>query len=1358
MASMKTRQGMVILKEGATAPAAAPAADHSPAGLVTLRTGKFQNVTAVQGISVSIGEKKITKKVKMLPAKEAAVKMGELKHPSSLNVPSGFIPPDCICKGVKVTLDNNSMWNEFFKCRTEMILTKQGSRMFPYLRFHISGLQPSRKYSLMMDIEPLENSQYKWTGESWQVCKKAECYVKSKPFVHPDSPATGQHWMQSPVSFYKLKLTNDISEQEGNIFLRPMQRYLPQLHLVPADRAGEDLRLNAPNVLTFTFPQTEFMTVTSYQNPQFTQLKVNYNPFVKKLKEDKVNSCGLKPTGTSSKDLNGNEGKANSELHPMKKNLKVLLANHKLRQKASDSKVSAPKEPSEESRSSDAGVPEECPSSSRPAPKLISELICEAHVSLQRCRVEQSGGGSFSRGAAPGNTTSTTMTDRNRSVVHKNNGSVTTSGRKMAAAETAGKVKSDERLSSSSDRTVAAPPLEPLPSNKPDHQRDAGASSDAEKQQKRPTRLPLPALALFLKQHSAKSKKAKNKADTVPQTSQPESSATSQQKDIMEVSREDILPEERGLDGPGGTPPQPPSPDMLPGSDPLVSPSESLSLGPPDPNEGPMMSNPEKSCGPVQASAPAVSACSTSASSHLSLPLSTTLSLPDSPRAAGEPSTLPSSSRSVKLDSVLPDPQCSSFDFDPLSPASSAESLPPLPASLALELDSSSSAEEEPSSRNSSVFKWHTVLPLSEAYSRSPFPALEPPQQSTPLMSVSPPLFSCLPEPQSQTPSPSNPPKEPLPSFSEGEQSLPFPAELSPLALQLSLSPTFSSLDEDGLSPTTSLSDLVHFFSTDDDMGVEFSNPEAVATPVQAPPASELPQPSAPVQAASCSRSCKRKKSSRTTQLDRLEVGEDEDDYRSKQPKVEEVEEQLFISFTSKEALKLHTAESSEEQLPNPPPVPEPPPAEEPELRSTGSLEERIAVCEETILRDLKLMKHRQVIHPVLQEVGLKMTLLDPALSIDLQYLGVCLPIPPPGAMEPQTQTEPTPQGIFASFQSRTGKTTDVTQIKGWKEKFPPPEAESPAAPKLEAAGPSSDVQKKNLSAFCSDMLDEYLESEGKLIDERASTFSQLPVEAPPFQLPLSGASYVRTLDHVLKKATAGSPASDIISGFIPPSKRSRLKKIPNCRKTARKRRRPRWTRFRASPATPQRPAAGPVQDAVQTPGGPAQPTEPQNPPTPKKRRLKPRTSSRTLGAPGSTHVSEDMAPLESDSELRTDSGPNQLSDRTGEPGGKEKRASGTRALARLKELEDGVAWEGCFQTSITEERATIALMSLFTQTMSSSFTADRIRTILPLARKGKEQLGLEGTSWDQKGPPGTRRDQLGPEGTTWNREVTSWD
>lgn len=40
--------------------------------------------------------------------------------------------------------------------------------------------------------------------------------------------------------------------------------------------------------------------------------------------------------------------------------------------------------------------------------------------------------------------------------------------------------------------------------------------------------------------------------------------------------------------------------------------------------------------------------------------------------------------------------------------------------------------------------------------------------------------------------------------------------------------------------------------------------------------------------------------------------------------------------------------------------------------------------------------------------VGLKMTLLDPGLSIDLQYLGVHLPLPPPGA-----GTVTSPQGEY---------------------------------------------------------------------------------------------------------------------------------------------------------------------------------------------------------------------------------------------------------------------------------------------------------------------------------------------------------
>lgn len=259
------------------------------------------------------------------------MKTGGLKLPNSLKGTSDGPPPDSTCKGVRVTLDNNSMWREFFSCRTEMVVTKEGSRMFPYCRFHISGLQPSKKYCLVMDIQPLDGSQYCWTGDSWEVSRKGEGHINSRPFAHPESPATGQHWMQSPVSFYRLKLTNNMSCQEGNIVLHPMHRYIPRLYLVQTDKTVDSIRLNGPSVITFTFPQTEFIAVTAYQNPQLAQLKINYNPFVKGLNENGSSLLGLKLKLGSSKDSNKDGGNDSAVQHPVKKNLKSLLANHKPR-------------------------------------------------------------------------------------------------------------------------------------------------------------------------------------------------------------------------------------------------------------------------------------------------------------------------------------------------------------------------------------------------------------------------------------------------------------------------------------------------------------------------------------------------------------------------------------------------------------------------------------------------------------------------------------------------------------------------------------------------------------------------------------------------------------------------------------------------------------------------------------------------------------------------------------------------------------------------------------------------------------------------------------------------------------------
>ncbi|KAM4542589.1 MAX dimerization protein MGA a isoform 3-T3 [Odontesthes bonariensis] len=1349
MATTKTQQGMVFLKEGATAPAAAPAADHPPGYFVPLRPGKGGESETDQSTCVSSEEAVFGGKRNMYPAKESIARTGGLKRPTNLNTHSDNLSPDITCKGVRVTLDNNSMWKEFFSCKTEMILTKEGSRMFPYCRFHISGLQPATKYCLIMDIQPLDLTQYKWTGDSWQVSRKAECHIKSQPFSHPESPATGQHWMQSPVSFYRLKLTNNISDQDGNIILHPMHRYLPRLHLVQTDKAVEDITLNGPSVLTFCFPQTEFLAVTAYQNPQFAQLKVNYNPFAKGLREDGSNSWGLKLKATSTKQLNKDEGRRITEQHPVRKNLKYLLASHKPRSsKAGDSKSTGPKDLQNNStinnNQSAATIPgESLRSNSRPAQKLISELIREAHVSLQRCSVEQLGiNHSTSLRGAQTNTRTTTLSEgKEQNVVKKDNISVEAPMRKREAVEMKKEMKEkDDGYHLNSSKAIIKTDFaaaSPGPHNSfelSDNQCHSDSPSDAVKQHKRPARLPLPALALFLKRHSIKSKKTESKPDPPPPAPPSEaiseyrsSAATSDNTFVAESIIQDCTLAHTDLhqnkmvlniaEQADDTTQPPSSPSCLgtvagadlvgpETDDPFVSIPESSGLEPTVPDGTPELPNLDRPFCTFGTSASTLTTCATSnASSNLSPLLNTMLLDPNSPETPTESSALPSDSGTLRTESSLPDPECSSFDFEPLSPASSPEPLPPLPASLAFELDTS--ALEATSSvgppedlllnENSSVFKWHTVLPPSES-DRDSFPTFQPTPQA-PLLSVTPPLLPCQSEPQSLNTSTSMPPTDPTVSFQEGEQLLPFPAELSSLALQLTLSPTFSSLDEDELSPTPSLSDFVHFFSTDVETGVGGTFSNTVAVPCPPPSLAEAPPTSLQVSPVSASKPCKRKKSCRWTKLSRLGMEQRIDDYKTIQPNLEEVEEQLFISFTSKEALKMHIADSSEGLDHQTETTPEDQQtAEAHENSNSESLEETIAALENSLLRDLKLMKYRQVIHPVLQEVGLKMTLLDPALSIDLQYLGVHLPIPPPGVgVEPLARTLPSSPGnalgVSSAFVSRTGKTTDVTQIKGWREKFTVSEAVLTPASSIPEAGPSSEPQKKNLSAFCSDMLDEYLENEGKLIDERAASFSQPPFETPAYELPTKSTSYVWTLDHILKKQTAGSPASDLISGFIPPSKRPRLKETKMCSRAEKKHkgRKPNKPspELAAAPVSESSPTV-PTQSSLQTTVAPHQTIQPSVQPTFKTKR-KPRTLSQTLSS--ARLMLDDLAPLESDSELGQTSG--QREDACKKAG----RPMMTRGLMRQKALEDGVVWEGRVRTSITEERAAVALTSLFTLT-----------------------------------------------------------
>ncbi|XP_053322850.1 eomesodermin homolog [Spea bombifrons] len=190
----------------------------------------------------------------------------------------------------QVFLCNRPLWLKFHRHQTEMIITKQGRRMFPFLSFNITGLNPTAHYNVFVEVVLADPNHWRFQGGKWVTCGKADNNMQgNKVYVHPESPNTGAHWMRQEISFGKLKLTNNKGANNNNtqmIVLQSLHKYQPRLHIVEVSEDGvEDLNDSA-KTQTFTFPETQFIAVTAYQNTDITQLKIDHNPFAKGFRDN----------------------------------------------------------------------------------------------------------------------------------------------------------------------------------------------------------------------------------------------------------------------------------------------------------------------------------------------------------------------------------------------------------------------------------------------------------------------------------------------------------------------------------------------------------------------------------------------------------------------------------------------------------------------------------------------------------------------------------------------------------------------------------------------------------------------------------------------------------------------------------------------------------------------------------------------------------------------------------------------------------------------------------------------------------------------------------------------------------------
>ncbi|KAJ8288277.1 hypothetical protein COCON_G00009360 [Conger conger] len=190
----------------------------------------------------------------------------------------------------QVYLCNRPLWLKFHRHQTEMIITKQGRRMFPFLSFNITGLNLTAHYNVFVEVVLADPNHWRFQGGKWVTCGKADNNMQgNKMYVHPESPNTGAHWMRQEISFGKLKLTNNKGANNNStqmIVLQSLHKYQPRLHIVEVTEDGVEDVSSESKTQTFTFPENQFIAVTAYQNTDITQLKIDHNPFAKGFRDN----------------------------------------------------------------------------------------------------------------------------------------------------------------------------------------------------------------------------------------------------------------------------------------------------------------------------------------------------------------------------------------------------------------------------------------------------------------------------------------------------------------------------------------------------------------------------------------------------------------------------------------------------------------------------------------------------------------------------------------------------------------------------------------------------------------------------------------------------------------------------------------------------------------------------------------------------------------------------------------------------------------------------------------------------------------------------------------------------------------
>lgn len=132
------------------------------------------------------------------------------------------------------------------------------SRMFPPLRVALSGLDKDAHYCVVLEMAPVSDCRYKFSGSQWVPAGGAEPQSAQRMYIHPDSPALGSHWQAQPVFFNKVKLTNNTLDSQGHVSISfpSISLKIKTQHYDAIEEQRKDIHKSNEATHTYTHPNT----------------------------------------------------------------------------------------------------------------------------------------------------------------------------------------------------------------------------------------------------------------------------------------------------------------------------------------------------------------------------------------------------------------------------------------------------------------------------------------------------------------------------------------------------------------------------------------------------------------------------------------------------------------------------------------------------------------------------------------------------------------------------------------------------------------------------------------------------------------------------------------------------------------------------------------------------------------------------------------------------------------------------------------------------------------------------------------------------------------------------------------------